>query len=281
MRRSTVLLIATPLLLAASPATTRPPAPEAATPRASAAVRARLAKELQVDSRTLDESARHLILSEAVKQAPTEAGLCSLLSSASALHARLGARLSETRDRLFALPPPREGEADQLQAFGERMERADALMPGIALRVGAESLSHSVHYGELARLAPQGSAAQRLLEAVGSIWAPPAGWPVYIEPQTDVSGCWKPGALVEPLRQTGAAWGEAHGCLQQLLTPVVQGAMQQALHTTCFCDGKAHVQRQLQQLATAYETLALPDAKQAAAGARRLGQSTQVRFDCK
>jgi hypothetical protein len=277
------LLVLSSALLAAPCAWPAPAAPKVAAPEAKAvaAARDRLKKVLEVSPATLDAAARYLADAELVKQAPTEAGLCSLVVSAGTLHVKLGDELSPARDKLYELPPAAPGQPDPIDAFSGRVDEADKLLPGIGLSSGAETLSHSVRYGELAQLARQGSAEQRLFQALSGIWREPAGWPVYVEQKTDVTGCWRPGALLEPLRGVAAVWGEAPQCLRQATAPALRDAMTQAVSATCFCEGQKETVQQLQQLEAAYEKLPVPGAQAAAAEARKVRQQGKgLKFNC-
>jgi hypothetical protein len=256
------------------------PLPQAPEASKIATARKRLKKVLQVNARTLDAAAHYLALAESVKQAPTDEALCLLVSSANSLQAALGDQLSPVRDRLYSLPSPAPGQPDPLDDFSKRVDRADKLLPGIGLGVGAETLYHSTRHGELAQLAQQGSAARRLLESVASIWQESIGWPVYIEQQTDVTGCWRPGALLDPLRAISSAWGEAPACLRQALAPTLQRALLEAVDSSCFCEDEAETRKQLQQLAAEYQKLPLPDAKAASAKALETLKAPELRFNC-
>lgn len=285
------LLVAVNVLLSNPPAPPPPSAPggqvqqAAPPPQAPEAskvttARKRLKKVLQVNARTLDAAAHYLALAESVKQAPTDEALCSLVSSANSLQAALGDQLFPVRDRLYSLPSQAPGQPDPLDDFIKRVRRADKLLPGIGLSVGAETFYHSVRHGELAQLAQQGSAARRLLESVASLWREPNDWPVYIEQQTDVTGCWRPRALLKPLRAISAAWGEAPACLQQALAPTLEEALLEAVGSSCFCEDEAETRKQLQQLAAEYQELPLPGAKAASAKALETLEDPELRFNC-
>jgi hypothetical protein len=279
------VVLSTALLIApcAPAAPAAPAAPKANAPdaKAVATARERLKKALEVSPATLDAAARYLADADAVKQAPSEAGLCALVVSAGALHAKLGDELAEARDKAYEAPPAAAGQPDPIDAFSGRVDAADKALPGIGLAVGAETFYHSVRYGELAQLAKAGSPEQRLLQALSGLWQEPTGRPVSFEQQTDLEGCWRPGALLEPLRGVSAAWGEAPRCLQQAVAPAVQEAMAQAVGATCFCEDKKQAAPQLQQLEAAYEKLPVPGAQAAVAEARKARQQGKgPRFNC-
>lgn len=249
-------------------------------PQAATLARELLKDELQVDAATQEATDRYLVMVESASREPTDSAICGLVLSAGRLNEELGGQLGDTHDELYSLRSPAMGEEDRIERFAVNLRRVDELLPGIGLGLGAETIHHYVRYAEIAQVARQGSREQKLLKAVGSIWEDPAGWPIYVEQTTDVAGCWRPLSLLKSLREIASVWSQAPACLRDTLAPIVQHAMVHAVTTTCFCAAESDALEQVRLLATEYESLPLPGAREAAVQARDVLRGAGARFNC-
>ena len=248
---------------------------------ATALARRRLAPLLPVSPRTLDLAAGYLALVSATAESNTEANLCSIIEGANEVTPRLGSELSQIFIGLIDSSRANPDSAGDIEEFRRHVESASQLLPGIGLAVGAETIYHYVRYREIARLAKPGSIDERFLSAVGEVWSDPTGWPSYIDQQTDVAGCWRPGNLVDPVRRLISIRLHTSTCVERAVRPVIGRAMLQAVDASCFCENEPKVRYDLAQLAAEYEKAGIPAATRAAETARNTLKSASLRFDCR
>lgn len=227
--------------------------------------------DLRFDARVSEALESHLKVS-AERHTGVERS-CDLVRSAQALVPRLVNALGEQYEA-------KADDAAALKRLGRQMEQADELLVGVGLRLGAETVYGYVRHDEIAEATAHADAAG-LLRAVARIWRNPTGWPVYVQQQTDVTGCHDPAALVAPLEDIGRAWGDAPECVREVVAETVRQSVQEALsHASCYCATRDEVVADVLQLAGLVQTLGLgvprPDADALMAHLQR----DEVRFEC-
>lgn len=185
-----------------------------------------------------DAAQRHIEISEefGIRSGLTDA--CTLAQSAQALVPLLAASL-ESEHGVLASRGVDSDSAAALDAFERRIEHADTDLVGIGLRVGAEAVHVYVRYDEIADAGIGENDAAMFFRAVAQLWDGATGWPVYIEQQTDVTGCHDPGALIAPMEGLGRVWDRAPECARSLVLDVVRQSVRSALSSaSCYCHAR-------------------------------------------
>lgn len=181
---------------------------------------------------------RHMRLSEEFGTRPSIEKACTLARSAQQLVPLVAASLEAEHASLLS----READSDDasgLDAFERRIGHADTRLVGVGLRVGAEVIYGYVRYDEIADAGASQNDGAMLFRAVARLWDGATGWPVYIQQQTDVTGCHDPGALIEPLEDLGRVWNRAPECARSVVIDVVRQSVRSALSSaSCYCHAR-------------------------------------------
>ncbi len=207
------------------------------------------------------------------KRAPSDEALCGVLAAADRAQAAVGDSLQGSFEA--AMAEGGEGALHRVEALAH-----DVMVghPGVGLAVGAETLYHFVDYQALSAQVARTPAIASALTIASRVWPRPAGRPVYFEQITDLAGCMRPSALVEPLRSLRGVWPRLPACMQEhLRTRLTAGAKEMA-ESTCFCGTQAQTKGALKEIATVVERLG-GDAEGIRATGSTAG-SSGLRYSC-
>lgn len=176
----------------------------------------------------------HLTRTAEQQSRPSVERTCALVLSAQNLVPLLVESLEGQHAVLLSVAGGDDAQA--LNALSARIEQADELLVGIGLRLGAENVYGYTRYDEIADLDSVEPDATQLLRAVAGAWRKPTGWPIYVEQQTDVAGCWNPGALIDPMTEVASAWERAPECLRSAVAGTIDLLVLDALsEVACYC----------------------------------------------
>lgn len=189
---------------------------------------------LSLDADVSEATIRHMELSGHRDLQRSTSMLCELAQSAQQLAPLLASSLES---EYASLVSRRDSSATSaLDAFQQRLEQADKRLVGIGLQLGGEGAYSYVRYDEIADAVATQDGSAVLFRAVARFWNDRTRWPVYIEQQTDVSGCHDPGALIEPLQYLGRVWSRAPECARLVVIDVVRQSVRKALSSdSCYC----------------------------------------------
>lgn len=205
----------------------------------------------------------HLDHIAALAKLRTDKALCPALLSADRLQQALGAQFQQRRDVVYERFPD---DPEALRRLGLDVAEAAARLPGVGLAVGAESIYHHVRYRALSSYLPPHSPAARTLRLAGDIWPEPIGAPIAFEAATDVSGCWRPSAVLAALRSLAGVWPAAPSCLQSHLRPKLAALQDQLGGAACYCEDRERTESALADIGRLNRVFAAPAARGASGG---------------
>jgi hypothetical protein len=187
-----------------------------------------------------DALRRHTMLSEELETHPSMDNACTLARSAQKLAPLLAVSLQFQRASVST--PAEGGDTSAFLSLEERLNRADTLLVGIGLHLGAEVAYSYVRYDEIADVGGAQNDGAALFRAVSKMWHNPTGWPTYVEQQTDVTGCHDPGALITPLENVALTWDLAPECVRSVVVDAVRQSVGGALSSaSCYCRTREEV----------------------------------------
>lgn len=230
----------------------------------------------------LDALQRHVALSEEFQTRPDAANACNLARSAQELVPPLAASLGGEHASLLSSGGDGDGDdASALDAFEHRVDIADKRLAGLGLRVGAEAMYVFVRYGEIADAAVDGSDEAMLFRAVARLWDSATGWPVYIERQTDVTGCHHPGALIEPLQDLARVWRRAPECARSAVLDAVRASVRDAVsEASCYCGTRETTTADVSRLSALADELGVGASAPAVEAVWTHLRRNAVQFEC-
>jgi len=184
------------------------------------------------------------------KRAPSDEALCGVLAAADRAQAAVGDSLHGAFEA--AMAEGSEGALHRVEALAH-----DVMVghPGVGLAVGAETLYHFVDYQALSTQVARTPAIASALTIASRVWPRPAGRPVYFEQITDLAGCMRPSALVEPLRSLRGVWRRLPACMQEHLRTRLTAGAKEIAESTCFCGTQAETEGALKEIASVVERL--------------------------
>ena len=181
-----------------------------------------------------DALQRHMMLSEELETHPSMDNACTLARSAQNLAPLLAVSLQSQHASVST--SVEGGDTSALISLEERLNHADTLLVGIGLHLGAEVAYSYVRYDEIADVGGAQNDGVALFRAVAKMWHNPTGWPMYVEQQTDVTGCHDPGALINPLENVALMWDLAPECVRSVVVDAVRQSVRGALSSaSCYC----------------------------------------------
>jgi len=249
-------------------------APEESSPQYAQA-RSELAPLLPIHSEQLSAVTRYrlaILSSRAATQ--NDPALCAIVISAIELTPLLAEQLSQIQGRLLE-----QGDTQALDTFTAKIQKATTLLPGIGLVVGTEGVRSYVDYRQLAQLFRAGPVSRDLLQTMGEFSPAPLGWPVYLEPQTDLGGCSRPTALLDPVRRLGQSWQRGPACLKEVLEGEIVKSVSAATTSSCMCSTRTETSDGMHKLAAVLKTVGL--AKAEAVTNSNVEHLPERRFECK
>ncbi len=228
--------------------------------------------------------AEYLALVAAHRSQPDIEKTCALVRSAQRLVPLLVGSLEKQNAAVLSMTGGNVASgsgARTWNALSTQIEQADEILVGVGLRLGAENVYGYARYDEIADLDSVEFNAAQLLRAVAGAWRDPTGWPIYVDQQTDVSGCWNPGALIGPITEVASAWEGAPECLRNSVEGAIDLLVIDALsEVACYCVTRDQVLADVVRLVETAGSLGVSHARSRLDASLVYLRSDDAAFDC-